>query len=234
MNTDFKQWIYKLTDNHENWLLYSHSYGALTAVLVTFWHHLILALSNKGWSPFNISCSFAFCAPSFFRQNYLANDQGTMVQNRKKHRINRHIIIHCPTSEVVSKVSERASEQLSAAEHVSKASSAEQANEWAVRVNERADERVAQYFSLYFWLFWLIQGQLSLLLFLSFFKRVKLIVANDSQVSRQTQIDNWRETRPTVDAPSGPGVLKELRSTHFIRDMLVRQKPSLHHREIRQ
>ena len=41
---------------------------------------------------------------------------------------------------------------MSAAEGASKASSPEQANEWAVRANERTDKRVAQYCSLYFWL----------------------------------------------------------------------------------
>ena len=34
----------------------------------------------------------------------------TMVENRKKHRQNFHPIIHCPTSEGVSEVSERANE----------------------------------------------------------------------------------------------------------------------------
>ena len=33
----------------------------------------------------------------------------TMVGNGKKHKINSHLIIHCPTSEGVSEVSERAS-----------------------------------------------------------------------------------------------------------------------------
>ena len=33
---------------------------------------------------------------------------GTVVENGKKHRQNSHLIIHCPTSEGVSKVSERA------------------------------------------------------------------------------------------------------------------------------
>ena len=51
----------------------------------------------------------------------------TMVENRKKLRHNSHPIIHFPTSEGVSEVSERA--------------------------NGRTDERVAQYCSLYFWLF---------------------------------------------------------------------------------
>ena len=41
---------------------------------------------------------------------------------------------------------------MSAAERASEASSVEQANKWAVRVNERTDERVAQYLRLYFWL----------------------------------------------------------------------------------
>ena len=34
----------------------------------------------------------------------------TMVENGKKHRQNSHLIIHFPTSEGVSEVSERASE----------------------------------------------------------------------------------------------------------------------------
>ena len=55
--------------------------------------------------------------------------QSTMVDNRKEHRQNSHLIIHFPTSEGVSEVSERA-------------------NEWAVRANERTDERVAQYLRL--------------------------------------------------------------------------------------
>ena len=33
---------------------------------------------------------------------------GCMVENRKKHRQNSHLIIHCPTSEEVSEASERA------------------------------------------------------------------------------------------------------------------------------
>ena len=61
-------------------------------------------------------------------------------------------------SEGVSEVSERASEQVSAAEGASEASSPEQANEWAVRVNEQTDERVAQYYSLYSWLLSTITG----------------------------------------------------------------------------
>ena len=64
-----------------------------------------------------------------------------MGQKRKKHRINSHLIIHFPTSEGVSEVSER----VSAAEGASEASSLKQANEWAVKANEQMDERVAQY-----------------------------------------------------------------------------------------
>ena len=36
--------------------------------------------------------------------------RGTMAENRKKHRQNSHLIIHCPTSEGVSEVSKRANE----------------------------------------------------------------------------------------------------------------------------
>ena len=42
-------------------------------------------------------------------------------------------------------MSSKASEQMSAAERASEASSAEQENEWAVGAIERADERMAQY-----------------------------------------------------------------------------------------
>ena len=42
-------------------------------------------------------------------------------------------------------MSERASERMSAAERASEASSAEQANEIALRANQRADEQMAQY-----------------------------------------------------------------------------------------
>ena len=44
-----------------------------------------------------------------------------------------------------SGVSERASEQMSAADRASEASSAEPANEWALRANERTEEWMAQY-----------------------------------------------------------------------------------------
>ena len=39
----------------------------------------------------------------------------TMVENRKKHRINSHPMSHCPTSSEVSEVSEQASERVSGA-----------------------------------------------------------------------------------------------------------------------
>ena len=37
-------------------------------------------------------------------------EEDTMVENGKKDRQNSHLIIHCPTSEGVSEVSERANE----------------------------------------------------------------------------------------------------------------------------
>ena len=54
-----------------------------------------------------------------------------MVQKRKKTKKKSYLIIHFPTSEGASKVSERGNEraQQSAAERASKASSVEQANE---------------------------------------------------------------------------------------------------------
>ena len=41
---------------------------------------------------------------------------------------------------------------MSAAERTSEASSAEQANEWAVQANERAEERMAQYSTRQFYI----------------------------------------------------------------------------------
>ena len=46
----------------------------------------------------------------------------------------------------------RVSERMSAAERASKASNAEQSNEWVVWTNERTDKRVAQYFGHDMWL----------------------------------------------------------------------------------
>ena len=63
--------------------------------------------------------------------------QSTMVQNRKKTHKNSNLMI-----------------RFSMGEEVSKASRAEQAKEWAMRVNEQIDKRVAQYLRLNSWLFW--------------------------------------------------------------------------------
>ena len=71
--------------------------------------------------------------------------RSTMVENRIKHRQNSHLIIHCPTSEGVSEVSERASKRVSAGKGASEASSPEQAIEWVVRVNERTSERTSEW-----------------------------------------------------------------------------------------
>ena len=73
----------------------------------------------------------------------------TMVQNGNKSK-NSHLIIHFPTS---LRMSEWASKWVSAVKRTSKVSSAEQANEWAVRANERTDERVTQYLRPESWLF---------------------------------------------------------------------------------
>ena len=52
----------------------------------------------------------------------------TMVENRKKHRQNSHLLIYSPTSEGVSEVSE-VSKQVRAVEGASEASSLEQVKE---------------------------------------------------------------------------------------------------------
>ena len=64
----------------------------------------------------------------------------TMIQNRKKHRIDSHLIIHFPTSEEVSEVSKR----VSAAERMSKVSRAERENEWGIQANGQASGPVLQ------------------------------------------------------------------------------------------
>ena len=46
---------------------------------------------------------------------------------------------------------------MSAADCASKASSAEQANEWAVQANEQTDEQMGQYLRLDLWFFWIIE-----------------------------------------------------------------------------
>ena len=55
---------------------------------------------------------------------------------------------------VSSGVSERAFEWMSAAERAREVSSAEQANEWAVRANARMEERMTQYSTRRFPLIW--------------------------------------------------------------------------------
>ena len=58
-----------------------------------------------------------------------------MGQIKEKHRMNSHLINHCPTSEGVSEVSE-------------------EANNGAALANVRTDKRVAQYLHLDSWLSW--------------------------------------------------------------------------------
>ena len=74
----------------------------------------------------------------------------------------RHRIIHLPTSLGMSKW---ASKQMSAAERLSKASSTEQANKFAVQVSKRMGKRVALFLRPDSWLFWTtVQCKLSLAL----------------------------------------------------------------------
>ena len=52
----------------------------------------------------------SLCVKASHWLRFNAPDHCTMVQNRTKHRINSHPIIHCFMSKGVSKVSERANE----------------------------------------------------------------------------------------------------------------------------
>ena len=63
-----------------------------------------------------------------------------MVENRKKHRQNCHPTIHCPTSEGVSEVSERANEQ---GQRKAQAKRAVRSK----RKSERTSERTSEWFS---------------------------------------------------------------------------------------
>ena len=65
----------------------------------------------------------------------------TIVENGKKHRQNSHLINHCPTSEGVSEVSERASERVSAAEGASeRVVRSKRTSERCERTSERTSE----------------------------------------------------------------------------------------------
>ena len=64
-------------------------------------------------------------------------DSGTMVENRKKHRQNSHPIIHCPTSEGVSEVSERANEWAQRRARAKQAVWSKWTSERCKRTNER-------------------------------------------------------------------------------------------------
>ena len=64
----------------------------------------------------------------------------TMVENRKKHRQNSHSIIHCPTSEEVSEVSERANEWAQRSARVKRAGRRKRTREWCERTSERTSE----------------------------------------------------------------------------------------------
>ena len=60
--------------------------------------------------------------------------RSTMVKNRKKHRQNSHPIIHCPTSEGVSEVSERANEWAQRRARAKRAV-------WSKRTSERCERK---------------------------------------------------------------------------------------------
>ena len=62
----------------------------------------------------------------------------TMGQNREKHRVNSHLMIHCPTSEGVSKVSERTSERSGGRERSEQSRASEQVSGASERANGRA------------------------------------------------------------------------------------------------
>ena len=64
----------------------------------------------------------------------------TMVENRKKHRLNSNPIIHCPTSEGVSEVSERANEWAQRRARAKRAVRSKPTSERCERTSERTSE----------------------------------------------------------------------------------------------
>ena len=72
-------------------------------------------------------------------------NQCTMIQNSKKHRINTHPIMHSPTSEGVSKVSERANEWARQSAREKRAMWSKRASEQCEQMSERISERLSTY-----------------------------------------------------------------------------------------
>ena len=74
-----------------------------------------------------------------------------MVENRKKHRQNSHAIIHCPTSEGVSEMSERTSERSRAREQSEQSGASERVSGACKRAKGRASGPVltSVFFSIF-------------------------------------------------------------------------------------
>ena len=135
----------------KNISLLSHGYFPLSTITAAFsrWCFDMTASRNEN------ACEISLCPCPFDdepRQIVTVKDSRdwTMVQNRKKTQKKSHPIIHFPQAREWAKWacerserSERASEWVSAVEHTSEVSSAEQANVWAVQANEWLDERMA-------------------------------------------------------------------------------------------
>ena len=83
---------------------------------------------------------FHFSMISRKRDEEIKEDKDTMVENRKEHRQNSHPIIHCPTREGVSEVSERTSERSGRRERSKQSGASERASS----ASERASGPVLQ------------------------------------------------------------------------------------------
>ena len=106
-------------------------------------------LQKKIWTWDRCKSSLWHADRQTDKQSDAHTNEHTMGRTRL-HRINSHLIIHCPMSSEVSKVSERASEW---AQRSARAKQVVQSKRMSERC-ERTDDRVAQYSNLYSWLFW--------------------------------------------------------------------------------
>ena len=119
----------------------SHSTGAfipsVSSLLVIFFQRIFI----KNELDFNF---FHLPRPRAYRP-----PQPTMGQIRKIHRINSYLINHCPTSEGVSEMSERMSEQAQRSVRAKRVVRSEQMSERCVRTSERRSKWPTTYVSIH-------------------------------------------------------------------------------------
>ena len=109
-------WCFSL--NPHRWPIYQWSKDIQAGSRLRKWSHWMSMADTVNLFTGQLVISSFHC--NHWPRFQFHNHRSTMVQNGKKHRKNSHPIIHFPTSEWVSEMSER----VRAAERASKASSA--------------------------------------------------------------------------------------------------------------